>query len=158
MFIFVHSKIPSLYNLDICKYLLSICQSLCRDTLESRRQGANKASASSLKNSLEQRTFFEISMCVKEVDSSASLLVCRQIIGKSTWICKVRSPCSHGMWDHGRLEQTRACKWDDQHFRFRKEGRKERWSLNKESSSSKRGWKKIEIAYKGSVLSWWLRW
>lgn len=157
MFILVHTKIPSLYNLDICKYLLSICQNLCRDTLESRRQGSNKASASSLKNSLEQWTFFEISRYMKEIDYSASVLVCRQIIGKSTWICKVLSPCSHDMWDHVRLEQTWTCKWGDQHFGFRKQGRKGRWNL-KRSSSSTRGWKKIEIAYKGSVLPWWLRW
>lgn len=39
MFILVHTKIPSLYNLDICKYLLSICQNLCRDTLESKKTG-----------------------------------------------------------------------------------------------------------------------
>lgn len=75
MFILVHTKIPSLYNLDICKYLLSSCQNLCRDTLESRRQGSNKASASSLKNSLDRWTFFEISKYMKEIDYSASFLV-----------------------------------------------------------------------------------
>ena len=62
------------------------------------------------------------------------------------------------MWDQVRLEQTWVYKWDDQHFHFRKEGRKERWHLNKERFFKQERWKKIEIAYKGSVLPWGLRW